>query len=287
MYFTSVDGAKLHYDIQGPKNGNPIMLLHGWGIASAFFSEQIPVLAKAGYKVITMDARSHGKSSKKSKFMEEFKNNLLDLMYCDFKDFLRHINLKEKFSLIGHSAGGGISLMFASQTNLKDQIEAMIILNSAYTISDNPSILLLWELLPLFVNVIYNPLLRTGYKLILRSEATISALSLALQKPRENVRGWLEELTSIPRAQLILEYQNFKRYNIKEHLKDVECPTLVIGAELDMLTPAYMSKILAKEIPNSELHIVKGLAGHGAMIQKADEINNKILSFLNKHFPVN
>jgi len=284
MYFQAEDGANLYYEINGPKKGRPILFLHGWGVGSSFFSEQIPVLVNEGYRVITMDARGHGKSDKDSKYVKRYEDQLLDLMYSDFKDLLNHLGLKKQFTLIGHSAGGGISLVFATQTELRKKISTMVLINSAYTISEHASVLLLWELIPLFVNVIYNPVLRSGYKLILRSEATISALSLALQRPRSNVKGWIEDLISIPKQQLIREYQNFKRYNIKKHLKDVKCPTLIIGADLDMLTPLYMSKFMAKEIPNAELFVVKN-AGHGAMIQQPRLINKKIIEFLRKHFP--
>ncbi|MFX0135970.1 MAG: alpha/beta fold hydrolase [Candidatus Hodarchaeota archaeon] len=285
MYFEADDGTKLYYEIHGNNNGRPILFLHGWGVGSVFFSEQIPPLIKAGYKAITMDARSHGKSDRDIKYMEEHKDRMLDLMYMDFMNFLEHLNLKEDFTLIGHSAGGGISLLFGSMTELKEKIASMVIINSGYTISENPSVLLLWELVPLFVNVLYNPLLRTGYKLVLRNNATITALALALQQPREKIRSWIEDLINIPKEQIILEYQNFKRYNIKVHLKDIKCPSLIIGGQLDMVTPVYMSRQMAKEIPNSELVVVN--AGHFAMLEQAAQVNQKIIEFLQKNYPAN
>ncbi|MFX1449924.1 MAG: alpha/beta fold hydrolase [Promethearchaeota archaeon] len=284
-YFQADDGAKLYYEIHGKNNSRPILFLHGWGVGSAFFSEQIPPLIKEGYKVITMDARSHGKSDRGSKYIGELEARLLDLMFMDFMNFLEHLNLKENFTLIGHSAGGGISIVFGSMTELKENIASMIIINSGYTISENPSVLLLWELVPLFVNVLYNPILRTGYKLVLRNDATITALALALQQPREKVRSWIEDITNIPKEQIILEYNNFKRYNIKEHLKEIKCPSLIIGGQLDMVTPVYMSRQMAKEIPNSELYVVP--AGHMAMLEVPDLINKKIIEFLSKNFPAN
>lgn len=283
--FITDDGAKLFYEVHGKTNSKPVILLHGWGVGSVFFSEQIPSLVREGYKVITMDARSHGKSDKDSLYYEQYKDQLLDLMYMDFKNLLYHLDMKEKFTLIGHSAGGGISLVFGSLTELKEKIASIILINSAYTISENPSTLLLWELVPIFVNVMYNRLLRTGYKLILLSNGTITALSLALNQPREKIRSWLDDILNIPKEALISEYKNFKRYNLKEHLKDIKCPTLIIGGELDMITPVYMSTIMAKEIPNSELFIIKN-AGHGAMIEQASQVNKIIISFLRKNYPV-
>ncbi|MHA1132083.1 MAG: alpha/beta fold hydrolase, partial [Candidatus Helarchaeota archaeon] len=61
MYFENA-GAHLYYEDHGNKTGRPLFLLHGWAISSVFFSEQIPVLVKKGYRVITWDWRGHGKS---------------------------------------------------------------------------------------------------------------------------------------------------------------------------------------------------------------------------------
>ncbi|MHA1298633.1 MAG: alpha/beta fold hydrolase [Candidatus Helarchaeota archaeon] len=282
MFFKSNDGAKIEYEVFG-EGERVVIFLHGWGIGSSFFSEQIPVLVKEGYKVVTMNARFHGKSDRNSEYYEQFKDQLLDLMLLDFTVLIQHLKLK-KFTYIGHSAGGGVGLVLANTKGLKRKIETMILVNSAYTISEHPSVLLLWELVPYFLDLLFNPILRTGYKLILQRESTITALSLALGRPRKNVRGWIEDILSIPKESLLQEYRNFKRYNLKEQLKNIRCPTLIIGAELDLVTPVYLSKTMHKEIPNSELYIIKG-AGHTSMIEKPRIINKKILEYLRKYYP--
>ena len=63
MFFKSSDGARIEYDVQGDGK-KTILMLHGWGIGKSFFSEQIPPLVKEGYRVVTMNARFHGKSDR-------------------------------------------------------------------------------------------------------------------------------------------------------------------------------------------------------------------------------
>ena len=40
------------------------MLIHGWPLSGASWSEQVPALTEAGYRVITYDRRGFGESDK-------------------------------------------------------------------------------------------------------------------------------------------------------------------------------------------------------------------------------
>lgn len=165
-YFQTQDGAELFYDMKGD-GGKPIFFLHGWGVSSAFFSEQVPILTGQGYEIILLDARMHGKSKKDSMIPEIYKENLLELMISDFLGLKEFLGIKGSYMLFGHSAGGAVGAILALRDPKK--VKALAMINSSYTISENPAILLLWELVPLFVRALYDPYLRTGYKVILRS----------------------------------------------------------------------------------------------------------------------
>jgi len=231
-----------------------------------------------------MDSRRHGKSDMDTKFIEIHKDNLLDLMLNDFKDLLVHLNLENsKYMLIGHSAGGAVSALLSTSDK---NVEALAIITSSYTISENPAIALVWELVPQALDLLYNKFLRTGYKLLLRSRAVIYSLSVSLNQPIKKIRSWIEDILVIPKQQLILEYKHFKRHNIKENLKEVKCPTVIIAAALDLITPAVMSKTMHKMIPNSELHMIQN-AGHLAMIEQKEEVNEILLKFIRKSYPKN
>jgi pimeloyl-ACP methyl ester carboxylesterase len=53
-------------------------------------------------------------------------------------------------------------------------------------------------------------------------------------------------------------------------LGNIRCPTLVLGGELDPITPVADSQDIAAAIPHAELHIVDG-AGHGVFRDKPEE----------------
>lgn len=45
-------------------SGRPVVLIHGWPLSSAPWSEQIPALQSAGYRVVAYDRRGFGQGDK-------------------------------------------------------------------------------------------------------------------------------------------------------------------------------------------------------------------------------
>ncbi|MDR0949744.1 MAG: alpha/beta hydrolase [Lachnospiraceae bacterium] len=62
------------------------------------------------------------------------------------------------------------------------------------------------------------------------------------------------------------------------HLNQVGCPTLIIGGDQDQIIPVECSYELAREIPNSEIMIYKGL-GHAAY-EEASDFHERVMKFL-------
>lgn len=62
VWFIGSAGNRLAADVSGPKNGPPILLLHGGGQTRHSWSRAHRTLAEAGYRVISLDARGHGQS---------------------------------------------------------------------------------------------------------------------------------------------------------------------------------------------------------------------------------
>ena len=80
----------------------------------------------------------------------------------------------------------------------------------------------------------------------------------------------------IARTRLKLEVSNhffrneFLSSDLFPELRSIRCPTLVLGGELDPITPVADSEDIAAAIPQAELRIVEG-AGHGVFRDKPEE----------------
>jgi pimeloyl-ACP methyl ester carboxylesterase len=58
--YADLPGFKVHYAEAGDPGGDPVLLLHGWPQHWGLWSEAIPALAEAGYRVIAPDLRGFG-----------------------------------------------------------------------------------------------------------------------------------------------------------------------------------------------------------------------------------
>lgn len=93
----------VHFDEYG--SGENLILLHGNGGSSAYFERQVPFFEQY-YRVITVDTRGHGLSSRGEGelTLSRIADDLLEVL-----DFLKI----EKANILGFSDGGNIAIVFA------------------------------------------------------------------------------------------------------------------------------------------------------------------------------
>jgi len=281
MYFKTSDGASLYYEDHGEKEAKPLFLLHGWAISSVFFSEQIPILLENGYRVITFDWRGHGLSDWNGTLKSfSSKEELLELMYDDFKALKAHLEIGGPYGIIGHSAGAGVGLSITLAN--PNEVIALAILNSSYVLAENFAERTAWQFIPLALEASFNPLIQIPYKVLMRS--SIPLLSLALNKPSKKVKLWVEDFIGVKKHTVMEELRNLKKYNLLADLPKIHIPCLIITGQFDFLTPPRRSRTLHARIPHSELHIIRN-TGHLAMVERPTEVNKYLVDFLKREYP--
>jgi pimeloyl-ACP methyl ester carboxylesterase len=110
------DGARIWYASHGPakakpaqaKTSNTVILLHGGLGHGGNWSHQVPALAEAGYRVVVIDSRGHGRSSR------DARPYTYELMASDVIAVMDALEIG-KAAFIGWSDGACIALVLAAQ----------------------------------------------------------------------------------------------------------------------------------------------------------------------------
>lgn len=71
-------------------------------------------------------------------------------------------------------------------------------------------------------------------------------------------------------------------HDVRDRLKEIGCPTFVIGGDADIFTPRWMSEEVAVGIPQCDLHLYPG-AGHAFHWERIDDFNFRIRDWLIAH----
>ena len=103
--YLEIDGLRIHYLDEGPKNGEIIYLLHGEPAWSYLFRKMIPTLTDAGYRVIAPDMIGFGKSDKYIDTDDYSHQMHVDTM----SELIRRLDLKNMTAHV-HDWGGLVGL---------------------------------------------------------------------------------------------------------------------------------------------------------------------------------
>ena len=107
MEFDS-DGVRLHYELHGPEDGLPVLLVHGF--ASDYQLNWVgtrwqETLVGANYRVIGLDCRGHGQSDKP----HDPQAYAIDLLAADVRRLLDELDIAS-VRYVGYSMGARIGL---------------------------------------------------------------------------------------------------------------------------------------------------------------------------------
>ena len=120
--YIETNGIKLHVVMAGPKDGQPVFLLHGFPEFWYGWRAQIPALAEASYRVIVPDQRGYNLSDKP----KGVKAYTLDKLTADMLGLIDALGY-QKVNLIGHDWGAVVAWAFASQ--YPERLQKLGILN--------------------------------------------------------------------------------------------------------------------------------------------------------------
>ena len=79
---------------------------------------------------------------------------------------------------------------------------------------------------------------------------------------------------------LMAQLDAIDKHDVLADLPQVSCPTLVIGARMDMMVPGFASEEIAAAIPGAELVMLE--TGHGSGVEEMESFNGAVSDFLSR-----
>lgn len=267
----TVNDVALHYTDSGG-DGRPVVLIHGWPLSGASWSEQVPALIDAGYRVITYDRRGFGDSDKPASGYDY--DNFAD----DLAGLLDGLDLTHA-SLVGFSMGGGEIARYVGRQGtgrLHSVVFAGAVPPYLLKTDDNPD----GGLEEADVQEMEESA-RTDRANFLDGFTTGFFSANGELKVTEEQRQEAIALQQAARDEALVGCIGaFGRTDFRDDLTKVDVPTLVIHGDSDAIVPFEVSgKRTAESIPGSTLVVVKD-APHGFNVSHADEFNAALLEFL-------
>lgn len=252
---------ELNYESYG--EGEPLIFLNG--IMMSTLSWKPFLKAFKDYKLILLDLIDQGGSSKgEGPYSQSIHIDML-------KEFIETLGLG-KVHLMGISYGGEVAMRFALKH--PELLNTLILSNTtSYTNAHMKDIEDMWD----FAASVHDG----G----IFFKATMPYI-YSTKFYEENTK-WLKDRERILISSLTPEwYEGFRRavrsasdLNITSELHNIKLPTLIIGAELDIITPVRYQIEIQRNIENSQMVIIKD-AGHASMYEKPYEFAALVVGFL-------
>ena len=247
-----VDGLLTAYEKAG--KGKTILLLHGWGDSAATYKGLVRSLEN-NYQLLLLNLPGFGGSQTPKEVWD-----LGD--YSKFvSSWLKKIEEKNIFAIIGHSNGGAVAVYGLAAGELK--AEKLILLASA-GIRNQKSKTGRIRMTVVKAGKVATLPLPTGLKTKLKTKVYTASGSEALLYPE------LEET-----------FKKIVSHDIRSYAAKLSVPTLLVYGAEDSATPPNYGEKLDKQIKDSELRIING-AGHFVHHDAGAQTEELVKEFLEK-----
>jgi len=237
------ENARIWYATFGA--GPPVILLHG-GLGNAGnFGYQVPALLDAGYRVIAIDSRGQGRSTRDDRPYS------YQLMASDTRAVMDALGIK-KAAFVGWSDGAAAALVIAKET--PDRADGVFFF--ACCVDETG----LWPFKP-------TPVIDRIYNHHVKDYAALSPVVGGFEKMRE-------DLGPMQRGE--------PNYSAAD-MGGIHVPVWSVVGEHDEFIKSEHAKYIADSIPGARFVLLPEVS-HFAPLQRPDEFNAVVLDFLHQVF---
>lgn len=239
--FIDHDGVRIWYATYG--SGSPVILLHGGLGNSGNWGYQVPALVNFGQRVVLMDSRGHGRSTR------DLRRFTYEMMASDVLAVIDELSL-DKAPVVGWSDGACIGLALARQA------PARVAGVFFFACNTDPSGTKPFQLTPIIQRCLNRH--AKDYAVLSSTPDRFKALSEAIG-----------------------EMQRMEPNYSPSDLAGIKMPVAIVQGEHDEFIKLEHAEYLARTIPGAELIVLPGVS-HFAPLQRPEQFNGAIRTFLER-----
>lgn len=262
----------LHIEIRG--QGEPLLLIHGWGMHSGAWESIVPALASQ-FQVHVVDLPGHGRSREVVPDAVGAESDEPGSQWLDWMVGQLARQFPQPISVCGWSMGGQIALRWAAQ--YPAQIGRMVLIASTPCFVEREDWLfgMPEETLRQFANGLeqnHAATLRRFLALQLRGSEHEREL---LSQLRASLFAYGEPSLSALRGGLEI----LREVDLRSQLPEIRQPTLTIAGERDKLASPVASYYLAQSLPEAQVVEIEG-AAHAPFLSHPQQVIELIVQFM-------
>jgi pimeloyl-ACP methyl ester carboxylesterase len=275
--WVEVDGNPINTIELGPeedRGAQPLVFVHGLSGSWPNWLEQLPAFA-AGHRVITLDLPGFGHSPMPR---QEISISGYARM---LEQLLAHLGV-DAAAVVGNSMGGFIAAELAIAH--PQRVERLVLVSAAGISTHNRR-----------GSVAALPALRTLERSLMaaaawtasksdnvarRARLRDAALGVVVRHPSKLEAALAaEQIRGAGKPGFMQGLEAVLHYEIRERLREIACPTLIVWGDRDRLISVRDADVFAELIPNSR-KVVFGDTGHMSMLERPEAFNALLEEFL-------
>jgi 3-oxoadipate enol-lactonase len=257
-----VPGGSLEYETSGPRNGLPVVFVHGFPFSRAMWAHQVAAL-KADHYLVTYDVRGHGASDPGDGQYS------VELFVDDFIALLDRLHLK---TVVGAGLSMGGYILLRAVERHPERFRGLVLCDTRSEADGNEGKIRrarqaadvrekgLAAFAESFLTAVF-------------AESTVREMPAVVEAIRAVILG------TSPAAVAGTLLALAGRTDSSASLFRIAVPTLIMVGREDTLTPPSAAQAMKEKIPGAEMRVIPR-AGHLSNLENPEEFTKHLAAFL-------
>jgi pimeloyl-ACP methyl ester carboxylesterase len=245
--------GEIHYRkySEGEEDKTPLILIHGAGGSYLHWPSEIRRMS--GENILAIDLPGHGTSPGEGK-------EVIDGYASDVIGFMDDLGINQAV-ITGHSMGSAIAQMLS--LDYPERVKALILIGTGAKLRVHPKLIQFCSSESTYPEAV--------------SQVMEWAFSSQADQRLVELAG--ERMADTSHTVVHKDFLACDAFDIRDRVKDINQPVLVICGSEDQMTPVRFSQFLIEELPEAHLEIIPN-AGHMAMLEQPEIVANLIRKFI-------